>query len=211
MFNYSGTTWQKRGGSSLQKQLDALRRAGHINIEGTTFQQGPFGTNIEIIPQASTGSTAQIGQVRLFVVTDNDGTPPGSSGLLAGDTLTSGSIAVARPPRLRRSDWDGKTINGITYTYTNANERTAVGVVDEGTDDEVTVTENQVIVPPYLDIGGLNEYYGDPYIIFAVRAEDTGLSYTTSDPDAGGSKTVKVVWQDVNADGRAWAVVSGSI
>ena len=202
MFNYSGTTWQKRGGSSLQKQLDALRRAGHINIEGTTFQQGPFGTNIEIIPQASTGSTAQIGQVRLFVVTDNDGTPPGSSGLLAGDTLTSGSIAVARPPRLRRSDWDGKTINGITYTYTDANEREAVATIDA-----VTVTETQVIVPPYID-GGSQD---DPYIIFAARAEDTGLSYTTSDPDTGGSKTVRVVWQDINADGRAWAVKSGSV
>jgi hypothetical protein len=44
---------------------------------------------------------------------------------LSGTSSGSGTIYVARPYLLRRSIWSGQTRNGITYTYTDNQTRSA--------------------------------------------------------------------------------------
>ena len=94
------------------------------------------------------------------------------------DWTTEGatSIYVAKPPALRKSQYNGITRNSITYTYVSAQQRTA----SDGTN-----SQTEVIVPSYQDDD----------VIFAMRA-DTGVF------DSGGAP---VVWQDINDWGRAWA------
>lgn len=66
---------------------------------------------------------------------------------IGDDTLTctfpgGSSETVARPFRFRKSDYDGETIGGITYTY-------AGGVNQVRTADNGSVSETQTIVPLY--------------------------------------------------------------
>ena len=51
-------------------------------------------------------------------------------------------VVVAKPWMVRRSPFDGKTINGFTYTYTSANTRDS----DDGSEVQV-----QEITPSYFD------------------------------------------------------------
>lgn len=87
-------------------------------------------------------------------------------------------VAVAKPPLLRRTPYDGATRNGISYTYTGANTRTA---------DDGSSTEDQIITDDYVA--------GDEIHAYQVLG-GTGVT------DADG---YRVIWADNNADGRFWA------
>ena len=107
---------------------------------------------------------------------------------LNGTTEVGPSVMVAKPYNLRKAPFHGKTINGITFTYTSAQARTKKRT-------SPSATENQAIVPAYL-VAGTN-YDGDE--IYACKPSGgTGVKI-------GG---VDVVWLDINNAGRAWAKVT---
>lgn len=83
-------------------------------------------------------------------------------------------VKVAKPYLLRSSV---TSRDGITYTYTDAENRTA---------DNGSATETQVIVPSYV---------ADD-LIFAARVA-RGVDVSVED--------VPLLWLDLNVDGRAWA------
>jgi hypothetical protein len=90
-------------------------------------------------------------------------------------------ILVAKPPDLRKTGWDGATVNGRSYVYASASERTSTLVADGS-------TEVQLVTPDY-------------YVGAEIRAEcdirgGTGLL------DGDGKL---IVWEDVNRAGRAWS------
>jgi len=86
---------------------------------------------------------------------------------------------VAKPYELRRTPFDGETIDGVTYTYISANEREA----DNGVDDP----ETQFITPNYRATAE----------IFAVRVQgDTGVQ--------GVGSNDLLVYVEID-QGRAWA------
>jgi len=85
-------------------------------------------------------------------------------------------ITVAKPWMLRRTPFDGITYQGVQYSYTGTDARTAT----QGEE-----TEDQEIVPAYAS--------GD--ILCAQPVAGLGLSH-------GGAS---VDFQDVNETGRAWA------
>jgi len=88
-------------------------------------------------------------------------------------------VYVAKPRALRRSLFDGLTVDGVSYVYSNAYTRVASA---DGEDDET-----QLITPSYYD--------GEQIIIFH---HDTGLTVTLG----------LIVWGDLNTAARAWAVSS---
>lgn len=90
-------------------------------------------------------------------------------------------VLVAKSYLLRRTPFDGKTRDGITYTYTTDIEREAT----EGAD-----SETQVVVPLYVA--------GD------VIAAASPVSGHFLQPTVAGLPTT-VPWLDLNLDGRAWA------
>jgi len=93
-----------------------------------------------------------------------------------GTTEGSEDIAVALPFLLRKTPFDGETVNGITYTYISTTLRDAT---------DGTITERQSIVPRYFT----ND------IIYAT-------SMTSHDVIISGQR---LLLQELNVDGRQWA------
>lgn len=103
------------------------------------------------------------------------------------DEPDAGIVYVAKPYKLQRVSYDALTINGISYTYTSINTRTAT----DGED-----SENHAITPSYDTAEGpvlARTYEGD--LIWA-RTCTTGLTDPADEP---------IYLRDLNEDGRAWA------
>jgi hypothetical protein len=86
-------------------------------------------------------------------------------------------LFVAKPYLLRNSI---NSRDGLTFSYTDTDERTA-------TDDDSGDTEDQVVVPAYVE--------GD---LIVVARMNTGVYKDDEQEDP-------VLWQDMNVDARAWA------
>jgi hypothetical protein len=99
---------------------------------------------------------------------------------LVCQAIDSTEYLVAKPYELRRTPFDGQTIDGVTYVYSSADERTAYGATSAD-------TETQFITPAYR-VGAE---------IFAVLVQgDTGV-----DPTPSGAP---ITYLEMN-QGRAWA------
>lgn len=105
-----------------------------------------------------------------------------------GTSEGSADILVAKPHGLRKSPYDGKTIGGKSYAYTGFQARTV-------TQSSPSANENQIIIPTYQV--AVTNYGGD--LIYATQPTG-GTAVTVSG--------VKVKWQDLNVDARAWAKVA---
>ena len=99
-------------------------------------------------------------------------------------------IAVARPPLLQQSRFDGFLLDGFAYDYDGPNLRNKTRESDGK-------LETQVIVPAYRNETGSDLHQ----IIYAQRAW-TGL---VESDDVGPIDDATIVWVDLNVDGRAWA------
>lgn len=87
----------------------------------------------------------------------------------AGDE-TGPDLTVARPFELRRSTYDGQTIDDITYTHLDSDYRS-------GTDG--STTETQIVIPPYVA--------GHSKILVAkIPNEDSSLSAFATDLNEAG-------------------------
>ncbi len=95
------------------------------------------------------------------------------------------AVQVAKPFSLRRSEFDGKTIDGIVYTYSATVTRTARRTAGGA-------SEVQVVRPKVASTD----------VIFAVRAS-TGVSVSVEVPDAP-PELRPLAWLDLNIDARAW-------
>ena len=98
-----------------------------------------------------------------------------------GTTLGTTKINIAKPYLLRRTPFHGLSRDGISYNYTSNIARTAT---------QGATSESQVIVPSYV----AND------IIYAAQGVNGGVDVTVSG--------TKLLWLDINVDGRAWAKVS---
>ncbi|HYG73471.1 MAG TPA: hypothetical protein VEK08_00460 [Planctomycetota bacterium] len=87
-----------------------------------------------------------------------------------------GQVLVAKPYLLRNAI---TARNGVSYTYTNTQTRTAV---------QSSITETQVVIPRYVE--------GD--IIYAARGIQGGMGMPED-------VSHDIRWIDLNVDGRAWA------
>lgn len=96
--------------------------------------------------------------------------------VVANGKVAAEGITVAKPCYLRQSVWDGETYNGITYTYTDSQHRSA--------DSGGSTTEDQVVDPLYTTDGPC------PHIFAQWVGNNTGID------DVG--------WLDINDDSRAW-------
>lgn len=106
-----------------------------------------------------------------------------------GEQAVGDIIAVARPPLLQQSRFDGFIVDGFSYDYDGPNFRIKNRLSD-------SKTEQQVIVPAYR-----NDVSSDNHqIIYAMRAE-TGL---VESDDVGPIDDAHIIWMDVNLDARAW-------
>lgn len=145
------------------------------------------GTLIELIPvrqEVSVSESSAIQQYKITAIADDYIEAKTWDGTTLGDV----AVQVAKPWRLRKTDWNGATVtynfNGtiftIQYTYlATPGFRTAVR-------PSTGVTENQAIIPLY----SVND------IIYATE------------PDGGTLVTVNstaLTWLDLNVDARAWA------
>lgn len=117
-------------------------------------------------------------EIRQFKVVSEHGDYLKANPYDGAESNTDVEILIAKPYLLRQSL---ASRNSLTFTY-SSNTRTA----DDGSE-----TEDQVVVPSYV--------VGD--VIYAMRNVQGGTSVNIS--INGIDK--KVVWLDLNIDGRAWA------
>ena len=106
------------------------------------------------------------------------------SGLLTSRVDVEGTedIIVAKPWDLRKSPFDGKTIDGNLYTYGDGSEAQTRDVAGE----------DQLIVPPYRV---------DDEIFAVCIGEQVGMLLGP----VGSPLFGLVMWLDINVSGRAWA------
>ena len=184
--------YERRGGipsraDALAEDLNRLSDAAiqHISVVGGTVRR--FGNSVCIeIPESRGGGDYRVVRFRLKAVYDDYL----ECKQLDGTTEVGPTVKVAKPYHLRRTPFHGKTINGITYTYTGVQSRTK-------TRASPSETENQVIVPAYQE--AVTGYGGDE--IYACKPSGgTGVKIGYKDED--------VIWLDINNAGRAWAKVT---
>lgn len=109
----------------------------------------------------------------------------------AYDGVASGDLVyyVAKPYLLRRTPFDGESRAGIEYEYSSDSAR----VADDGVD-----TEDQTIVP---------SYQADD-IVYAIMGIAGGTSERLDSDESGGETEPRIMWVDLNVDGRAWCKVA---
>lgn len=109
-----------------------------------------------------------------------------------GTTEGTTDVKVAKPYTLRKTPLHGKTltINGnvLAFNYTGVSTR----IVTKG-----TATQTQIIVPGYIATG---TGYGG-HEIWAVIGIGRGTGVVLNP----GANEERIVWQDLNLDGRYWA------
>lgn len=96
----------------------------------------------------------------------------------SGDAVTSSVINVAKPYLLRVTPFNGFSRNGISYVYTSNSTR----IASNGD------TENQLIVANYVA--------GDQIMAVTNILGSSGVTASNGD---------KVIWCDLNVDGRFWS------
>ncbi len=107
---------------------------------------------------------------------DKDGQHP------AADVATTADyIKVAKPYELRLTPWDGQTVDGITFDYSDESHRTAT---------QGAIIEQHVIVRPW--------YVGE---IIVAATQITG----GTDQEDFAAKALE--WEDTNSASHAWAMV----
>lgn len=133
----------------------------------------------QVIIEAKEELYPSLPPLRQMVVKIDEGDYLTCRSLDACDVEGSQDINVLKPWTLRKSPFDGKTINGITYVYSQNYQRTA--------------TTND-----YEEIQYITSEYWVDCVIYAAKMS-IGVEVETDEYAS---------WIDVNVDGRAWGVES---
>ena len=199
----------------IARQLNELRRFA-ISIKPVS------GRNIQCDDSGSYGVTVSQAKVKESVA---NATPPELFKVISvhGDFLlcrkaefnpqsagdpyeetSSTEYKIAKPFKLRASPFNGKTIDGISYGYTSAIERSS---------SRNNVIQTEVITPVYnVEGGGITGAANTNFdVIWAIDISDTPRTdkiYGAGDVADGFTGFVTAEWLDLNVDGRAWAVKS---
>jgi hypothetical protein len=154
----------------LSQALSFIRamRAGGLT-------SGPFGLGLTPSESASLVGTSGVQRARFKVVSVH--TDYLTCNTYDGTTTGTEDIYVAMPWDLRRTPFDGQTVNSVAYTYSSDTARVATS------GSRKTV---QRITDPYF--AGCE--------IWAFRATGGGTSVTVSSDG--------LTWQDMNVSGRRW-------
>ncbi len=100
-------------------------------------------------------------------------------------------IKVAKPWELRFSDWDGQTVDGISFSYAGEDLNWSRRKATRG-----SITEIHIVVRPW--------YVGE--IILAATNITGGTDATDDGPaDDGVAPFTDLVWEDTNQAAHAWA------
>lgn len=102
--------------------------------------------------------------------------------LFDGTNIGTDHKMVLKPPELRRSEWDGYTISGITYSYSDQDTRDAT---------DGSTSETQMVTPVYS--------IGD--IIYVLEFDSGALPVRFG----GEPVTFETDLVDANVAARAWA------
>lgn len=116
--------------------------------------------------------------LRATVTAINDDTLTCS--IVAHGNVEAETITVAKPCTLQRTPWDGETVDGVTYTYSDSQHR-------EADDGGAYAPEDQIVDPPYVTDGPCPEIY----VHWVGNQTDIDDCY----------------WIDLNVDGRHWEPV----
>lgn len=167
----------------LNQVVEAI--AQRITLVGGRVRR--HGTSVILQPGSAGAAAAAPRPVRMFRLTS---VSPDYIEALEwdGETLAGTAVTIAKPWLLRKTPFDGESIGGFSFGSFSADgtERTVTKISDSSTED-------QIVVPAYTVAGG--GYDGD--VIFAMRpVGGTGAVDGDDEP---------IVWQDLNADARAWA------
>lgn len=105
-------------------------------------------------------------------------------------------ITIGKPPGLRRSDYDGNTVDGWTYAYVDEHTRTRT---NDGTVDSTLlgIIETQTIDPSYESVEA---------IIFGVQ-NIGGFNADLEEVDFVDQNIATRRWESVTGDGR-WELVA---
>lgn len=151
------------------KQMPAQQKVRPFNMRTTPFN--PLTGKYMPLQGSSETDPGIPLEVKIVAVASDQG-----DYLVCADLFQQG-LAVAKPYLLRRTPFDGETVNSITYTYYDAATRLA---------DDGDATETQYITPSY--------YVGEQLLVIAHR--------TYLETDTGSN----IVWEDMNTAGKSWAV-----
>lgn len=121
----------------------------------------------------------KLGSIRGQITAVNDDT-------LTVETTMEGrvplsEVTIAKPYTLRRTPFDGETIDGVTYTYSDSQHRS----VDDG---GAYAPEDQIVDPPYS--ASIEQF---SWVFFNWIVNGSGLD--------------EIWWMDENRDSRHWEPV----
>jgi hypothetical protein len=164
--------------------LDCIKERTPLRSDGDGLELTVNGWRIK--PKPSRGGSGSLEQRMIIkeihddwflcLPYDKDGQHP------AADVATSADyIKVAKPYELRLTPWDGQTVDGITFDYSDESHRTAT---------QGAIIEQHVIVRPW--------YVGE---IIVAATQITG----GTDQDDFAAKALE--WEDTNSAAHAWAMV----
>ena len=178
--------------------MKSIRANRIVAVDGPgRLRSTPDGA-VLILERASATKSSDV-EIHPYMVVSEAGDYLTATRANLSDGTTDGSsvVAIAKPWRLRRTPWDGKTINSVAYAYTGANTRTATRSVNGQ-----TIVETQTITPPYVAATITDAIEGD--VIYAVKLAIADIGVTDDDDN-------DLTLQDINTDGRAWGVTAVSI
>jgi hypothetical protein len=183
------------------REMQAYAHQNQI-VKGVDYRLNvsPFGTTLKINFPAGSGKAGStvarmiIKQIQsdwfncLFY--DKDGQHPSVEEFGSGEADESDYIKVAKPWELRFTDWDGQTVDGITFSYAGEDLNWARRKATQG-----SITEFQIVVRPW--------YIGE--IILAVSKIKGGTDATDDGPADDGVDPADIEWEDLNTTSHAWA------
>jgi lysophospholipase L1-like esterase len=167
---------------------------------GYRLKVTPHGTT-QLIDFPAGGGSGGITEQRMIVMEvewdwflclkyDEDGQHPP-----IGEATPADYIKVAKAWELRVTDWDGQTIDGITFDYDVGDLMGARRTATQG-----AITEEHIVVRPW--------YVGE--IILAVSKVKGGTDATDDGPAGDGIDPESITWEDTNQASHAWALEDDS-
>jgi len=183
--------------TTVNKLIDNDKASTPIDTKDVTWDRQPngFKANISFPSSKLSGSALTVYMVHAvkddhlicYPITDN------GDGTFSPDTNPDNVVYIAKPFELRKTGWDGQTINGITYTFPDANDSTKRHAV------QGAQSEDQRIVPYYVEDFSLiyAQTVSGPLDLFSMTVETDPGPPPVTEP---------IILIDTNNGGRAWAV-----
>jgi len=165
----------------IQVLWDEVRRLGNLTVSaGLQLLNSPGGMHLAVLNRAE------------FMVMRIESVGTDTLTCIPIEDTTADPIAVAKPYNLRVTPFADEIVNEISYTGVTSTNRTAT---------RLTITEQQVVTPPYVPRSDASGYLGDE--ILCMKINESEIDYDTTQNEVP-------AWIDMNIDARAWAKIAGA-